>query len=171
MFLGVKKTMTQWLALFAHGQFLQPSKMPGQVEIKNWEPEPERGRLQEESPHPNPLQCLPSNSPPITPHGPWWVAALQRGKRHCYELWGTEDMPSSSDTMCDPSSPTLSSLLHVLSPGRLPSVDCVSMALLFSTFLLSSGNERPQQETERRRMGCFVCLLSLPTPPPCTRLP
>ena len=45
VFPGVKKTLTQWLALFSHGQFLQPSKMPGQEGIENWESEPERGRL------------------------------------------------------------------------------------------------------------------------------
>lgn len=29
VFLGVRKTVTRWLALFSPGQFLEPSKMPG----------------------------------------------------------------------------------------------------------------------------------------------
>lgn len=61
---------------------LQPSKMPGQAEIKTWESEPERGRLREESP--------PPPGSPGTVHLPLMghrgEEELQKGKRHCCEL-------------------------------------------------------------------------------------
>lgn len=40
---GVRETLTQWLALFSCGQFLQPCKMPGQAVIKNWKSQSQRG--------------------------------------------------------------------------------------------------------------------------------
>lgn len=92
----VSKTLTQWLALFSHGQFLQPTEMLGQARTKNWESEPERKRLREESPSPTPVpQCLPSNSPPtlyMTHNG---QEGLQSGQKHCCELWETEATPQA----------------------------------------------------------------------------
>lgn len=55
---------------------LQPSKMPGQAEIKTWESEPERGRLREESPPPT---GLPRHSPPA-PYGPPWGGGAPKGE-------------------------------------------------------------------------------------------
>lgn len=67
VFLGVRKTMTQWLALFSPGQFLESSKMPGQAGVKNWESQPERGRLREESPTPQPHSAHQAAVHPPTP--------------------------------------------------------------------------------------------------------
>lgn len=76
VFLGVRKTMTQWLALFSLGQFLEPSKIQDRQESRTGNHSQREGKAEGGKPHPPAPQRSPSTRPP-TPYEPRWVRELQ----------------------------------------------------------------------------------------------